>query len=183
MTILLIAVAVLIADPASPTATTTTTTSGAVVDPTLGPPADPSLTTTTGAVVIPTTGPAADPFAAFERATVKISGEVWLVAIASEPHQWIQGLMFVTDLGDLDGMLFVWEEDTTGPFWMKDTLLPLDIAFFDADGTLVDLLSMEPCTTDPCPVYEAAGPYRYALEAPRGAFDAIDQPFLLVENP
>jgi hypothetical protein len=100
------------------------------------------------------------------------------VAVATDRDQLAQGLMGVTDLGGLDGMMFVWDADVASAFWMKDTLLSLDIAFFAADGTLVDLLSMEPCVAEPCEHYQPSGPYRYALEAPRGAFDAIDQPFL-----
>ena len=72
--------------------------------------------------------------------------------------------MFVDDLLDLDGMLFVFEQDESGGFWMKDTLLPLDIAFFDSDGSIVDEFAMEPCTSSPCPSYSPAGEYRYALE-------------------
>ncbi len=73
--------------------------------------------------------------------------------------------MNVTNLGSLDGMLFVFPADTTGGFWMKDTLLPLEIAFFDASGRLVDVLAMEPCESDPCRIYTPSGPYRWALEA------------------
>jgi uncharacterized membrane protein (UPF0127 family) len=69
-------------------------------------------------------------------------------------------------------MLFVFPRTTTGTFWMKDTLIPLDIAFFANDGSLVDVLQMEPCPPDTpdadCPSYAAAGPYRFALEAPQG---------------
>lgn len=143
---------------------------------------DPAATTTSSPPGIgPSTTLPPDPLAAFDTTTVEVSGEPWDVAVAAEPHERVQGLMFVTDLGELDGMLFVWEEDTTTSFWMKDTPLPLDIAFFAADGTLVDLLSMEPCPADPCPYYDPAGSYRYALEAPTGAFDAMDRPFLALE--
>ena len=145
---------------------------------------DPPITTTSGPPGVgPSTTIPPDPLAAFDATTVEVSGESWDVAVAAEPNERVQGLMLVTGLGELEGMLFVWEDDTTTPFWMKDTLLPLDIAFFAADGTLVDLLSMEPCPADPCPYYDPAGPYRYALEAPAGAFDAMDQPFLGVDGP
>jgi hypothetical protein len=142
---------------------------------------DPAITTTTAPPVIgptETTVGAAHPLDGFERQTIEVSGEEWEVAVATDRDQLAQGLMGVTDLGGLDGMMFVWDADVASAFWMKDTLLSLDIAFFAADGTLVDLLSMEPCVAEPCEHYQASGPYRYALEAPRGAFDAIDQPFL-----
>ena len=76
--------------------------------------------------------------------------------------------MGVTDLGGLDGMLFVFPVDSDGGFWMKNTLIPLDIVFFTADGGFVDALTMAPCTEDPCPTYRPGGSYRYALEAPAG---------------
>jgi uncharacterized membrane protein (UPF0127 family) len=63
-----------------------------------------------------------------------------------------------------DGMLFVFSEDTTGAFWMKNTLVPLTIAFFDANGVRVRKLSMTPCREDPCPLYEPRRRYRFALE-------------------
>jgi uncharacterized membrane protein (UPF0127 family) len=56
---------------------------------------------------------------------------------------------------------------------MKGTPLALDIAFFAADGSLVDLLSMVPCPGEDCPIYQAAGPYRYALEVPAGGFAGL----------
>ena len=55
---------------------------------------------------------------------------------------------------------------------MKDTLIPLSVAFADADGEIVTILDMEPCKADPCPVYDPGAPYRTALEANKGAFDA-----------
>ncbi|MEX1208169.1 MAG: DUF192 domain-containing protein [Acidimicrobiia bacterium] len=161
--VLVIAVGVLLTEPDPATRATT-------VPPVIGP-----TTETTAAV--------AHPLDVFEHQTIEVSGEEWEVAVASEPHERAQGLMGVTDLGDLDGMLFKWEEDTTSFFWMKDTLMPLDIAFFAADGTLVDLLSMEPCVAEPCERYQPSGPYRYALEALQGAFDEMDQPFLGVDSP
>ncbi|HEX5630327.1 MAG TPA: DUF192 domain-containing protein [Acidimicrobiia bacterium] len=104
------------------------------------------------------------------------------MAVADTPERRTQGLMGVTDLGDLDGMLFVFDADSTSGFWMKNTLIPLDIAFFTAEGVLVDLLRMTPCEADPCPVYEPAGSYRYAIETEIGRWDAIDQPSLVVDE-
>ena len=63
-----------------------------------------------------------------------------------------------------DGMLFVFPEDTTGGFWMKNTLVPLRIAFFNAKGIRVRQLSMTPCRTDSCPIYNPGRVYRFALE-------------------
>jgi uncharacterized membrane protein (UPF0127 family) len=65
-----------------------------------------------------------------------------------------------------DGMLFVFPGDTTGGFWMKNTLVPLAIVFFDSRGKRVRRLSMKPCRLDPCPIYSPGRRYRYALELP-----------------
>jgi hypothetical protein len=132
----------------------------------------------TTTVPSPTTTTAVDPLAGFASRIVTVSGETWAVAVADTPALRAQGLMGITDLGALDGMLFVWDEDVASGFWMKDTLIPLDVAFFTATGELVDLLRMEPCVADPCPVYRPAAPYRFAIETEVGRWDAIDRPGL-----
>lgn len=95
------------------------------------------------------------------------------VAVADTDQKRSQGLMGITDLGDLDGMLFIWPESTTSTFWMKDTLIPLDIAFFAADGALVDNFTMVPCPDDDCPDYSATAVYKYAIEVPESGFSDL----------
>jgi hypothetical protein len=63
-----------------------------------------------------------------------------------------------------DGMLFVFPSDTTGGFWMKNTLVPLRILFFDVRGKRVRAFRMTPCREDPCRIYEPGRRYRFALE-------------------
>ena len=72
-------------------------------------------------------------------------------------------------------MVFVWDQDTTGGFWMRDTIVPLSIAWFDAEGAFVSSTDMAPCPDDEpdCPIYEPAGPYRFALEVPQGDLDEL----------
>ena len=87
-----------------------------------------------------------------------------------------RGLMEVTDpdLAGHDGMVFVYDEDTTGSFWMRNTPMALSIAYVDAGGRLVSTTDMEPCRdSSQCPDYPAAGPYRYAVEVPRGRLDDL----------
>ncbi|MEN8113891.1 MAG: DUF192 domain-containing protein [Actinomycetota bacterium] len=120
--------------------------------------------------------------AGFETAAITVDGRDVAVAVADTEAQRAQGLMGVTDLGGLDGMLFVFSETTGTGFWMKDTLIPLDIAFFDDDGGFVDGFTMEPCVEDPCPVYRPSGPYRYALEAPEGDLAFVDEASLLTPS-
>lgn len=95
------------------------------------------------------------------------------VAVADTPDLRAQGLMGLVDLGDLDGMLFVWPELASSGFWMKDTLIPLDIAFFDADGRWVNNFTMLPCTEAECPTYDPNGSYLYAIEVPDAGFATL----------
>ena len=92
------------------------------------------------------------------------------VEIADSPDARERGLMGRTSLGEDAGMLFVWGEDTTSAFWMRDTPLPLSIAFIAADGRIARILDMDPCPGDPCPVYDPAVSYRTALEVRQGSF-------------
>lgn len=104
-----------------------------------------------------------------EVARLDVGDRNLLVAVAASADARGRGLMGVRDLGDLDGMLFTWGGDTVGAaFTMRNTLIPLDIAFFDTSGRLVDRLRMEPCEAEPCPSYQASGPYAFALETPAG---------------
>lgn len=96
--------------------------------------------------------------------------------LADTPAERRRGLMEVRD-PDLDGhdaMLFVFAEDTTTGFWMRNTPMALSIAYLDAGGELVSTADMAPCPdTSDCPRYEAAGPFRYALEVPQGRLDDL----------
>jgi uncharacterized membrane protein (UPF0127 family) len=89
------------------------------------------------------------------------------VAVAATPQQRQHGLMGYTHLGDDEGMLFVFENKSGYCFWMKDTLIPLSIAFLDDDGSIVNIEDMRPQTpVMHCP--KAA--VRYALEMNLGWF-------------
>jgi uncharacterized membrane protein (UPF0127 family) len=105
--------------------------------------------------------------------TLVVGGRAFSVAVADTPDLRRRGLMEVDDLGDLDGMLFVYAVPTTAQFFMKNTLIPLDIAFFDAEGRLIDVLEMVPCDESPCPLYGPSQPFRWALEAPAGSLRGL----------
>ncbi len=126
------------------------------------------------------TASAASTLAGLTPTTISIDNNELTVAVADTPQARGRGLMGITDLGEFDGMLFVFDTDVETGFWMKDTLIPLDIAFFDADGLAVDRLRMEPCTADPCPTYNAAGPYRFAVEALAGDLSFVGEGSVLV---
>jgi uncharacterized membrane protein (UPF0127 family) len=85
-----------------------------------------------------------------------------------------RGLMEVTDLRGYGGMLFVFAEERPLDFWMRNTPMPLSIAFLDAEGRFVSAADMDPCDDrDTCPLTRSAGPARYAVEVPRGRLDDL----------
>jgi uncharacterized membrane protein (UPF0127 family) len=95
--------------------------------------------------------------------------EVW-VEIADNDAERARGLMGRTALAEDRGMLFVFDEEQTLSFWMKNTLIPLSIAFMDSEGRIVDIQDMKPLDDDP-PHYVSAKPARYALEVNQGFFE------------
>ena len=109
----------------------------------------------------------------FGTAEIFLNGRSMLVAVADTPDLRSQGLMGVTDLGGLDGMVFLLPEPGTTRFWMKDTFLPLDVAFFATDGSLLGVETMEPCTEEPCPTYGVERPWQWAIEVPAGRFNNL----------
>ena len=92
------------------------------------------------------------------------------IPVADTSSEREHGLMGVSHLGPDDGMVFLFDGATRSSFWMKDTLVPLSVAFWNAGGTVVDVLDMQPCTADPCPLYTPRGPYTTALEMNLGWF-------------
>lgn len=89
--------------------------------------------------------------------------------LAATDRQRQGGLMQITDLEGYVGMVFRYPNDSTGGFFMRNTPMPLSIAFFAADGSFVSAADMVPCEDRPdCPVTSAGGSYRYALEVPQG---------------
>lgn len=101
--------------------------------------------------------------------SVDLHGSSFKVELATNAANREHGLMMRTSLAPGHGMLFVFPH--TGPqgFWMKNTLIPLDILYFDADRRLVSMQDdVPPCKADPCPIYPSAAPARYVLELAAG---------------
>jgi uncharacterized membrane protein (UPF0127 family) len=92
------------------------------------------------------------------------------VEIADSAAERQRGLMGRRTLAARSGMLFVYPADATGGYWMKDTLIPLDIAFIGSDGRIRRIFTMTPCRRDPCRVYAPGVRYRSALEVNAGSF-------------
>ena len=115
----------------------------------------------------------------FATTTITIDDRSMDVAVADTPTKRAHGLMGVTNLGGLEGMVFVFPVESGAGFWMKDTLIPLDIVFFSANGIFVDRFTMQPCIEDPCPSYDPIGLYRYAVEAPAGDLGFVTESSIL----
>jgi uncharacterized protein len=90
--------------------------------------------------------------------------------VAATPAARARGLMGRRRVPEGTGMVFLYPRDVAEAYWMKNTLVPLSIAFVAADGRVVSVAEMTPCKADPCPSYPPAGPYRYAVELAAGAF-------------
>src|SRR3954452_23595579 len=89
--------------------------------------------------------------------------------IVDTPETVERGLMFRTSLGPNEGMLFVFEKTGLYPFWMKNTLIPLDIIWIDEQWRIVSIAaSVPPCRADPCPTYPPAGDARFVVEVAAG---------------
>jgi uncharacterized membrane protein (UPF0127 family) len=95
------------------------------------------------------------------------------IEIADSEEERRVGLMGRESLPERQGMLFRFPEEHRGGFWMKDTLIPLSIAFLDSSGRVLAILDMEPCRADPCPVYDPGVVYWSALEVNQGAFERL----------
>lgn len=96
-----------------------------------------------------------------------------MVELAENPEQHAQGLMYRKSLPQDQGMLFVFNEEAPRSFWMKNTFIPLSIAYIDARGKIIDIQDMSPVKSvlekEP-PSYQSKGPARYALEVNQGFF-------------
>lgn len=93
------------------------------------------------------------------------------VLVADTLEKREKGLMFVKKLHEDKGMLFVFPEKVNDGFWMKNTLIPLSIAFIGSDGKILKILNMRPCLDDECPTYEPQVYYQYAIEVNDGWFE------------
>jgi uncharacterized protein len=92
------------------------------------------------------------------------------VEIADDAFEIARGLMYRTTLAENRGMLFIFEGEQTLSFTMKNTLIPLSIAFIGSEGRIVDIQDMKPLDDDP-PSYVSARPAQYALEVNQGFFE------------
>lgn len=101
--------------------------------------------------------------------TLKVGAHPLKVEVVASDAERARGLMMRPKLGKNDGMLFIFDEPAYHSMWMKDTLIPLSVAFVDAQGAILNILDMEPQTLDS---HMSAGPSVYAIEVNKGWFAA-----------
>jgi uncharacterized membrane protein (UPF0127 family) len=110
---------------------------------------------------------------AFAQPVVQLNAGMYLIRaeVAADFNIRARGLMFRESMPPNAGMLFVFDEDAAHCMWMKNTLLPLSVAFLDEKGAIINIADMEPQTENS---HCATRPARYALEMNRGWFAARD---------
>ena len=90
---------------------------------------------------------------------IKINAE-----IADDNEERSKSLMYRENLHENEGMFFVFENEQEQIFWMKNTLIPLDIFFIDKNFGIVDIKNAVPCKDEPCDLYKSSKPAMYVLE-------------------
>ena len=93
------------------------------------------------------------------------------VEIADDNSERMQGLMNRVKLDENSGMLFVFDNENYYAFWMKNTLIPLDMIFISKKMEIVEIKNAQPCKEDPCTLYSPSKPAKYVLEV-NGGFTA-----------
>jgi uncharacterized membrane protein (UPF0127 family) len=106
-----------------------------------------------------------------ERVRLTVGSAAFTVEVARTDAQRSRGLMHRRSLGSREGMLFVFDADQHLTFWMKDTLVPLSIAFLSSEGKILQIEDLEPLSQK---VVRSRLSARYALELGRGAFAEVD---------
>ena len=86
------------------------------------------------------------------------------VEIADDNNERMHGLMFRENLDKNSGMLFIFDDENYQTFWMKNTLIPMDIIFISSDMKIVDIKYATPCEVDPCKLFKSSRPAKYVLE-------------------
>lgn len=100
---------------------------------------------------------------------------IFAVEIADNSAERTKGLMYRESMKDNHGMLFVFENEEQLSFWMKNTLISLDMIFFDSNYKVVYVQKVaEPCKVEPCAVFSSVKPAKYVLEVKAGTSDRLE---------
>ena len=102
-----------------------------------------------------------------EIVSITVGNDIYHIEVARTREDQSRGLMYRESLGSDEGMIFIYEEDKKLSFWMKNTSIPLSIAFVAKDGTIKEIHQMKPESLTPV---NSTHSVRYALELPSGSF-------------
>jgi uncharacterized membrane protein (UPF0127 family) len=107
--------------------------------------------------------------------SVTVGAENFKVEIADTDARRQRGLMWREVMPSNTGMLFVFDQVNFHSFWMKNTLIPLDMVWLDSALNVVDIQTVEPCplTASYCPSYRPAAPAKYVLEVNAYQFPGV----------
>ena len=103
--------------------------------------------------------------------TVQIGEQLWNVEVAKTQEQRQQGLMLRESLEEGSGMLFLFEESGFHAFWMKNTLIPLDVIWISEDMKVVDVQTLQPCRVEECQSFVPSKKAKYVLEVRAETFN------------
>ncbi len=122
-----------------------------------------------------------------KKVSITVGKDVYNIELAVSREEQTLGLMNRKEIKKNEGMIFIYREDRKLSFWMKNTLVPLSIAFISKDGIIKEIYDMKPESLTPV---NSAHSVRYALELPLGSFkrsgvkigDKINLPFIITDN-
>lgn len=106
----------------------------------------------------------------FEKRTIEVDGHKLTVEIADSDIKRAYGLMHREQLNENEGMLFIFSSENYATFWMKETMIPLSVGFFDENRRLFQIESMPVEKGAPYRLYRSKAPTKYALEVNKGWF-------------
>lgn len=89
--------------------------------------------------------------------------------IAATPNQRQMGMMYRTSMGEMEGMIFIFNSVSQQAFWMRNTTVPLDVAYIDPDGKIREIYPLEPLNENTVP--SKSFQIQYVLEMNQGWFE------------
>lgn len=103
-----------------------------------------------------------------QKSYICCNNECFEIELAKTEHEKAQGLMYRETLEEKKGMIFIYEEEKKYSFWMKNTLIPLDMIWINNNLTIVDIKQANPCKKDPCSSFIPKENAQYVLELNQG---------------